>query len=295
MENSKFKTVRRVLWLILFANFGVAAAKVIFGMMIKSASMIADGFHSITDGSSNIVGLIGISMASKPIDQDHNYGHKKFETITGLFIVAMLVFLGIKIIAGGMSRLIHPLTPQISISSLVVMVITLAINLFITTYERKKGEECNSTILISDAMHTKSDIYVTIGVLITLVAMKLGAPVWVDSLASIIVAGFILKAAYEIFDMACGILVDRAVVDNKEIEKIAVKHELVKGVHKIRNRGTMDDLHIDMHILASCQLTLEQTHKLSHDIEKMLQEELNPNAQVITHIEPYETELGKED
>ncbi|MBE6023884.1 MAG: cation transporter [Cellulosilyticum sp.] len=295
MENSKFKTVRRVLWLILFANFGVAVAKVIFGIIIKSASMTADGFHSITDGSSNIVGLIGISMASKPIDQDHNYGHKKFETITGLFIVAMLVFLGIKIIAGGMSRLIHPLTPQISISSLVVMVIKLAINLFITTYERKKGEECNSTILISDAMHTKSDIYVTIGVLITLVAMKLGAPVWVDSLASMIVAGFILKAAYEIFDMACGILVDRAVVDNKEIEKIAVKHELVKGVHKIRNRGTMDDLHIDMHILASCQLTLEQTHKLSHDIEKMLQEELNPNAQVITHIEPYETELGKED
>lgn len=295
MEKSKFKIVKKVLWLILLANFAVAAAKVIFGMIINSASMTADGFHSITDGSSNIVGLIGIGIASKPIDDDHPYGHKKFETITGLFIVAMLVGLGLKIIVGAISHFINPITPEISISSLVVMIITLGVNLFVTTYERKKGEECNSTILISDAMHTKSDIYVTIGVLTTLVAIKLGAPVWIDPLASLIVAGFILKAGYEIFDMTCGVLVDKAVVDNKEIEKITVKHEVVKGVHKIRNRGTIDDLHIDMHILASCDLTLGQTHKLSHDIEDMLQKELNPHAQVIIHIEPYETELGKED
>ncbi|MGL4344742.1 MAG: cation diffusion facilitator family transporter, partial [Cellulosilyticaceae bacterium] len=243
MENSKFKTVKKVLWLILFANFAVAAAKVIFGMIIKSASMTADGFHSITDGSSNIVGLIGIGIASKPIDDDHPYGHKKFETITGLFIVAMLGFLGFKIIVGAISNLFNPVTPEISISSLVVMLITLGINLFVTMYERKKGEECNSTILISDAMHTRSDIYVTIGVLTTLVAIKLGAPVWVDPLASLIVAGFILKAGYEIFDMTCGVLVDKAVVDNKTIEEIVIKHELVKGIHKIRNRGTTDDLH----------------------------------------------------
>ncbi|MGL4344318.1 MAG: cation diffusion facilitator family transporter [Cellulosilyticaceae bacterium] len=293
MENNNFKIVKKVLWLILFANFAVALAKVGVGMLIKSGSMVADGFHSLTDGSSNIVGLIGIGIASKPIDEDHPYGHKKFETITGLFIVGMLILLGFKIISGAISNFMHPIAPEVTLSSLIVMVVTLGINLFVTTYEKRKGIECHSTILISDAMHTKSDIYVTIGVLTTLVAIKLGAPIWIDSVASLVVAGFILKAAYEIFEVTSGILVDKAVVDNKEIEAIAMNHELVKGVHKIRNRGTTDDLHVDMHILAACDLTLDQTHKLSHDIEAMIRESLSPSAQVIIHVEPYETECHK--
>lgn len=289
MEN-KFKVVKKVLWAILFANFAVALAKVLVGMLIKSGSMVADGFHSFTDGSSNIVGLIGIGIASKPIDDDHPYGHKKFETITGLFIVAMLVFLGLKIIVGAAGNFMNPVAPEVSVVSLIVMLITLGINLFVTTYEHKKGVECGSSILISDAMHTKSDIYVTLGVLTTLVAIKWGAPIWIDPLASLIVAGFILKAAYEIFDSTCGVLVDQAVVDNREIAQIALGHELVKGVHKVRNRGTQEELHVDMHILASCDLTLEEVHQLSHDIEDDIKAQLSQGAQVIIHVEPYETE-----
>lgn len=294
MEN-KFKVVRKVLWSILFANFAVALAKVLVGMLIKSGSMVADGFHSFTDGTSNIVGIIGIGIASKPIDDDHPYGHKKFETITGLFIVAMLVFLGFKIIVGAFGNFMHPVAPEVSLSSLIVMLVTLGINLFVTTYEHKKGVACNSSILISDAMHTKSDIYVTIGVLTTLVAIKLGAPIWIDPVASLVVAGFILKAAYEIFDTTCGVLVDKAVVDNHEIAQLTLQHELVKGVHKVRNRGTKEEMHVDMHILAACDLTLEEAHELSHDIEKMIQERFCQGAQVIIHFEPYETEGQHED
>ncbi|MGL5715515.1 MAG: cation diffusion facilitator family transporter, partial [Paraclostridium sp.] len=98
MRYDNYKKVKQVLWIILFANLGVALLKIVVGSIINSASMTADGFHSLSDGSSNIVGLIGITLASKPIDKEHPYGHKKFEVIAGLFIGGMLLFLGGKII-----------------------------------------------------------------------------------------------------------------------------------------------------------------------------------------------------
>ncbi|HEX2954912.1 MAG TPA: cation transporter, partial [Bacillota bacterium] len=91
-----YHAVRFVLWIILIANFAVAAAKILIGYWIKSNSLSADGIHSLTDGSSNIVGLIGIHFAFQPEDKEPPYGHKKFETLTGLFIAAMLVFLGFR-------------------------------------------------------------------------------------------------------------------------------------------------------------------------------------------------------
>jgi len=271
----------------MFANIVVAVAKIIMGIIINSSSMTADGFHSITDGSSNIIGLIGIGVAAKPIDDDHPYGHRKFETLTGLFIVGMLVFLGFKIMTSAVTKLMNPIKPEVTIESLIVMMITLCINIFVTKYEHRKGTELNSTILISDSMHTRSDIYVTIGVIITLVAIKLGAPPIVDGIASLIVAIFIFHAAYEIFGVASSILVDSKAVDIEKIEKIVIVKEGVKGVHKIRSRGTIDDMHIDMHILADSRLNLEEAHRLAHEIQDSLRKELNDNADVIVHLEPY--------
>lgn len=279
----------------MFANIAVAVAKIIFGTLINSSSMTADGFHSITDGSSNIIGLIGIGIAAKPIDDDHPYGHRKFETLTGLFIVGMLVYLGFKIITDAITKFMYPVRPEITIESLIVMIITLCINIFVTKYEHRKGTALNSTILISDSMHTKSDIYVTIGVITTIIAIKLGAPPIVDPLASIIVAGFILYAAYEIFKVASGILVDSTAVDTGRIKKIAIAQEGVKGVHKIRSRGTTDDMHIDMHILADSELSLEDSHRLNHKIQDALRKELNNTVEVIVHLEPYEEDTVKKD
>ncbi len=119
--NGKYKSISKVLWIILFLNFGVAAAKIAMGTFINSQSMTADGFHSLTDGSSNIIGIIGIAVAAKPVDKDHPYGHKKYETLTSLFIVAMLAFLGFKIISEAITKFMNPVAPQISLESFVVM------------------------------------------------------------------------------------------------------------------------------------------------------------------------------
>lgn len=287
MKKDKFNDIKKVLWIIMFANIAVAIAKIIVGFIINSAGMTADGFHSITDGSSNIIGLIGVGMAAKPIDDNHPYGHKKFETLTGLFIVGMLIFLGISIITDSIDKLIYPVKPEVTIESLIIMVITLCINMIVSKYENNKGIELNSIILISDSIHTKSDIYVTLGVITTLIAIKLGAPPMIDGLASAIVAVLIFHVAYEIFKGASSILVDSAAIDNKKIEGIVTVQEGVRGVHKIRNRGTVDDMHIDMHILADPNLNLEETHILTHKIQDQLRKELNNNVDVIIHLEPY--------
>lgn len=283
----KFRAVKRVLWLILFANIAVAAAKILLGTAIGSASVTADGYHSLTDGTSNIVGLIGIGIAAMPVDEDHPYGHRKYETLTALFIVVMLCLLGFRILTEAMARFSAPAAPEVSFLSLLLMFVTLVINIFVTRYENRKGRELGSAILISDAAHTRSDIYVTLGVIGALTAIRLGAPPIVDPLASIVVAGFILHAAYEIYRDASNVLVDGAAISVDRIKAIALAQPGVLGVHKIRSRGTADDVHIDMHILARPCMSLEESHQLVHSVEDALKENLGDTVQTIVHMEPY--------
>lgn len=287
MENTNYKKVKQVLLIILFANLGVALLKIIIGNSIKSASMTADGFHSISDGTSNIVGLIGIALASKPIDKEHPYGHNKFEVISGLFIGGMLLFLGFKIIIDAVTRFKNPVTPTITMVSLMVLIVTLLINILVCTYEYRIGKKLNSYILVSDSLHTKSDIFVSIGVLMTLVGVKLGLPAIIDPIASLVVAGFILHASYEVFKSTIDVLVDTAIIDEDDIREVLKEFKTIKSVHKIRSRGSESNVHIDMHIMVDPNLTVEDSHVLNHDIEDLIQAKINKSAQVIVHTEPY--------
>ncbi|MCC3866670.1 cation diffusion facilitator family transporter [Terrisporobacter mayombei] len=285
--DTNYKKVKQVLWIILFANFGVAILKIVVGMSIKSASMTADGFHSISDGTSNIVGLIGIGIASKPMDKEHPYGHNKFEVISGLFIGAMLLFLGGKIVIDAISTFKNPVAPDITIESLIALIVTLIINIFISNYEYRVGKKLNSYILVSDSLHTKSDIFVTIGVLATLIGVKLGLPAIIDPIASLIVACFIFHASYEIFKSTIDVLVDKAVIDEDDIKEILKEFEDIKSYHDIRSRGSESNLHIDMHVMVEPAITVEYSHSLSHHIENRIREKINQSAEVIVHIEPY--------
>ena len=223
MLQQEAKQVKKVLWSILLANIAVAIVKIVIGNMIQSASMAADGFHSLTDGISNVVGLIGITLASKPVDQDHPYGHKKYECISGLFIGGMLLVIAAQITFEAITRILEPVIPQFGIEALAALIVTIIINIVVCVYEYRQGKRLNSYILISDSLHTKSDIYVSLGVLSTLVLLKLGAPPIIDPITSIIVAGFIVNAAIEIIKSTSDILVD----------KIAVDVDLVKSINKV--------------------------------------------------------------
>jgi cation diffusion facilitator family transporter len=287
MSTTVYSKVKKVIFIILWANLLVAISKLILGYFMSSSGLTADGFHSLTDASSNVVALIGVFFASKPVDADHPYGHKKFETLAGMFIAGMLFFIGGKIILNGVSRFFKPMLPEISIENILILLIPLFVNIIVCRYEYKKGKEFNSQILIADSMHTKSDIYVSAGIIITLIAISLGAPPMIDAIASLIVALFILHAGYEIFQTTSSVLVDKAAVDTQKIEEILSTFEEIKGFHKIRSRGTEHDVYIDMHVKTDPNLTVEASHDLTHQIENKIRGELHKNAHVIVHIEPF--------
>ena len=285
MKNNTRK-VKQILYIILIANLLVAAVKIILGSIIKSASMTADGFHSLSDGSSNIVGLIGIHFASKPKDEKHPYGHTKFETLASLFISVMLFFASVRVILGAISRFFTPIAPTVSVESLILLTLTLVVNIAISTIEYKKGKALNSQILTSDALHTKSDIYISLGVLITLLAVKVGLPPIIDPIASLVVALFIFHAGLVIFKENSMVLLDGAAIAEENIREVVLDFEDVRDVHKIRSRGSINDLNIDLHIVVNPKLDVESSHKLVHDIEDAIKDKFNENTQVIAHVEP---------
>ena len=288
MDKSNYKKVQQILFIILLANLMVAALKIIVGSIIKSASMTADGFHSLSDGSSNVVGLIGVYFASKPEDEDHPYGHNKYETLASLLISIMLFLVAGKIILGAIERFKEPVIPEITLESLMVLIFTLVVNIVVSIIEYRKGKELNSQILISDSMHTRSDIFISLGVLATLIGVRLGISPIIDPITSLIVAGFIIHAGYEIYKVNSFVLLDGVAIDSEEIKKIVMSFEEVKDAHKIRSRGTTNNLNIDLHIEVNPKLDVEETHKLVHDIEDAIRARFNKNLQVIAHVEPHE-------
>ncbi len=281
------KKVKFVLWIILFANLGVAMTKMVVGYLINSASLSTDGIHSLSDGLSNVVGLIGVTIASRPVDKEHPYGHKKSEIIASLFIGGMLLFLGLKTLITGFGRFVNPGEISITLISLISLILTIGINIFVTIYERRKGEEYNSFILISDSIHTKSDIFISVGVLISLIGIRMGLPQIIDPIISIIISLFILRASYEIFKESIGILLDKAMIGEERIIEILNTFSEIKNIHNIRSRGVENDIYVDMHIMIDANTSTEDAHKLSHNIEREIKNNINSNCQVIIHIEPY--------
>lgn len=279
--------VKFVLEVILFANLGVAITKMVVGYLINSASLSTDGIHSLSDGLSNMVGLIGITIASRPVDKEHPYGHKKSEIIASLFIGFMLLFLGLKTLITGVGCFVNPEEINITLTSLIFLILTVVINIFVTIYERRKGEEYNSFILISDSIHTKSDILISVGVLISLIGIRIGLPQIIDPIISIIISLFILKASCEIFKESISILLDKAMIGEEKIIEILNNFSEIKNIHNIRSRGLENDIYVDMHIMIDANTSTEDAHKLSHNIEKEIKNNINSNCQVIIHIEPY--------
>ena len=283
----KYKKVKNILLFILVANLAVTVMKIVVGSLTNSSSVLADGFHSLSDSASNIVGIVGISIAARPKDKTHPYGHTKFEMLSSLFIGMMMVFIALKIVAEAILQIKNPESLNMTTISFVILIITLIINIIVTKYEYSVGKKVNSYILVSDSLHTKSDVYVSLGVLITLICIKLGFPVIIDKLVSFVVGIFILHGAYEIFKSTISILVDSAVIDENIIREIVVEFSEIKYIKNIRSRGCENNIYIDMDIMVEPDMTVEKSHELTHNIENTMRENLIKYIQVSTHFEPF--------
>jgi cation diffusion facilitator family transporter len=280
--------IRRILIWVLFLNWFVALAKILYGLFSRTVSMTADGFHSLADGSSNIIGLIGIRLACQPKDKDHPYGHKKYETFFSLGIALFLFIVSVNLLREGIIRIYKPPIPKIDIKSFLVMIVTLGINLAVMNYEYKKGKLLQSDILVSDSMHTKADIFTSLSVIIALIAIKIGYPI-IDPIATIIIALFIAHVGLDIVTYSSRILCDTvAIVEVKKIVDIVLGIPGVKTCHKIRTRGRPDDIHLDLHVQVNADMHVDKAHKISYAIEETIKKGIPGITDVVVHIEPKE-------
>ena len=285
----RFTKIRRVLIAILALNWFVAVAKLIYGFMTNSTAMSADGFHSFADGTSNIIGLIGIWVASQPKDKDHPYGHKKYETFTAIIIAILLFIISFNLIRSGIFRFFNPVIPEVTLISFIVMLSTMAVNTGVFFYERSQAKVLSSDILAADAQHTRSDILISISVVFTLIAIKMGFPV-VDIIVSILIALLIAHAAFEILKKSSDVLCDRRAIDSGKIRNIVMGIEGVEGCHKIRTRGRSDDIYVDLHVLVDPGTSVGKAHELNHKIETKIKKELSSVTEIAIHIEPHKNQ-----
>lgn len=277
--------IRKVLLYTFALNAAVAIAKVIYGYITNSIAMTSDGFHSLFDGVSNIVGLIGIWIAYNPPDENHPYGHKKYETLFTIIISVMIFITCFQILKQVYHSIVEYHKTEVTGVSFVVMFVTMAVNIFVAIYERKKGIELTSEFLIADAMHTKSDILASIGVIVSLIITKSGYRI-ADTIAGLVIAFLIARIGYEIIKKASDVLVDTICIDTTALEGVIKSVEGVKGCHDIRTRGTEHSINLDVHILVDPGMSIEKAHEVADSLEEKIKGSFSAVTDIVVHIEP---------
>lgn len=277
--------IKKVLLTTLFLNLAVSAAKVSYGYFSGSVAIISDGYHSLFDGVSNVVGLIAIRIASHPPDEDHPYGHRKYETVFTIFVGMLMLFTCYGILRDVYKAFTEGVTPKIDLSSFALMLATMAINIFVAVYEKRKGTALQSEFLIADSRHTMTDIYVTLGVMVSLACISLGYPV-ADPIAGAVVGLFVAKAGISIIRESTETLIDRAQTDTQFVKKIVETVEGVSECHDIRTRGTREQVFVDLHLLVDSKLSVEEAHRIAHRVEEKIKCSAPEVVDVVVHIEP---------
>ncbi|MGE0200080.1 MAG: cation diffusion facilitator family transporter [Candidatus Melainabacteria bacterium] len=278
---------QRVVMVVLALNVLVAAMELGWGTYTHMLSMVADGFHSLLDAVSSVVAIVGLRFAMKPPDAGHPYGHRKFEALAAMVISGMIFFTSFEIFSHAVGRLMAPESelPVFSLWSYVIKAVVIGINVFVTWYEQREGKRLNSQLLLADAKHTMADVYVSISVLLTIVAIQFGW-YWLDMLVAVVVVVVIFYAGYEVIASHWGVLLDEAVLDPAEVLGVVMAEAGVRGCHRIRTRGMPDHVLMDLHVQVSPQMTVRQAHDISHRVEERLKTHYGDRLmEVLVHIE----------
>jgi cation diffusion facilitator family transporter len=281
----RYADVTRVLYRVLVLNLAVALAKIVLGYATGAVSIISDGFHSLTDSASNVVALIGVSVARQPPDARHPYGHRKYETMASLGILVFLVVVLIEVLTAAADRFVNGGTPRVFPEGIALMTITLIVNVWVVAYELREGRRLKSEVLSADAKHTRSDVLTSGAVLGALMGVWWGYPL-LDPMAALLVAGFIGHACWSIAQEASRILADEIVIPEGRVRAVVQSVPEVLGCEKIRTRGSADYAFLDLHLWLNGDTPLEQAHATSHVVKDRLMTTFPQLADVVIHIEP---------
>jgi cation diffusion facilitator family transporter len=281
----RYSEVTRVLYRVLFLNLAVAIAKIVLGYATGAVSIVSDGFHSLTDSASNVVALVGVSVARQPPDANHPYGHRKYETMASLGILVFLIIVLVEVLTAAADRFVNGGTPRVFPEGIALMAVTLVVNLGVVSYELREGRRLNSEVLRADAKHTRSDVLTSGAVLGALVGVWWGYPL-LDPMAALLVAGFIGHACWSIAQEASRILSDEIVIPEREVRAVVQSVPEVIGCEKIRTRGAADHAFLDLHLWVRGDTPLEEAHATSHVVKDLLMARFPQLADVVIHIEP---------
>ena len=285
LTTDRYTAVVTGLYRVLVLNLAVAVVKIALGYVTGAVSILSDGFHSLTDSASNVVALVGVSIARRPPDRNHPYGHRKYETMASVGILLFLIVVLVEVVTAAADRLMNGGTPRVFPEGIGVMAVTLVVNVFVVRYELRAGRRLKSEVLKADAMHTRSDVLTSAAVLGALLGVWWGFPL-LDPVAALLVAAFIGHAGWQIAKDASRILSDEIVIAEEDVRTVVRSVPEVIGCEKIRTRGSADHAFMDLHVWLDRQTPLEDAHATSHVVKDKLMSRFPQLVDVVIHIEP---------
>lgn len=289
---SQNKSIRKVTYVGMAVNVGLAVLKIVFGLLVSSVSLLADGFHSFSDLATDVAVLVGVHFGSKEPDHEHPYGHGRIETFSAAFVAIILMLIGSGMIyrAGmAIARTEHS-AGRASLFEIVVIGVALVSVIakeLIYRWTRNIAVKTHSAALYANAWHHRSDALSSVAVIIGAIAMLLGYPHG-DGIAAIAVALMIILVGVKVITGCFDELTERS-VDQKTVEKIEsiiASDSRILGWHKLRTRSVGREIFVDLHILVDPDLNLTAAHTIADGLEQSLRENISQPVNVTVHMEP---------
>ena len=277
--------VRRILWLVLAANLLIVAVKLFVGLRAGSLAVLGDAAHSGVDALNNVVGLLAVRVAAEPPDEEHPYGHGKYETLAALAVVSFLSIAGFELVSGAVGRLFETTTaPQVDPLTFLLLGGTMIVNTLVATGEARAASRLRSPVLSADARHTAADVLVTLSVIggVGLVALGWGDA---DAWLAIVVAALIAKSGYEILRGTIPMLVDSRAIEASRIRNAIGTVPGVLSVTDVKSRGSLEaEAFAELTVIVEGGITVERGHEIADAVERKL---LDAGfTGVVVHVEP---------
>lgn len=291
MTNDFQKTANRVSLVSIFGNLILSAFKLLAGIIAHSGAMISDAVHSASDVFSTIVVIIGIRVSAKDSDKDHPYGHERMECVAAVILATILLITGLSIGINAVRTIMGGNYGDLAVPgmlALVAAIISIITKEAMFWYTRINAKRIDSSALLADAWHHRSDALSSIGALIGIAFARLGFPI-MDPIASLVICLFIAKASYDIFKDAINKMVDHACDEETEekFRSCAASEEGVLRIDDLRTREFGNKIYVDIEISADGNHTLWEAHDIAERVHNKLEEQFPKVKHVMVHVNPY--------
>lgn len=275
-------------------NMALLVLKFIAGILGHSAAMVADAVHSLSDFLTDIVVLAFVKLSSKPADEDHHYGHGKYETIATSIIGMALVIVAVMLGWNGVDKIVYVIKgnqlESPGIIAFVAAVVSIVLKEWVFRITRKVAKEVNSQALEANAWHHRSDALSSVGTAIGIGGAVLLSDNWavLDPIAAVVVSVLIFMTAFRLLRQASGELLEESLPKETEekIMQVVYRDPLASDIHRLHTRRIGSIIAIEMHLRLPAQITLEESHRHATTIEKALREEFGKDTHIMLHIEP---------